>query len=90
MQTLTLWRADLSRVYEQQKSASTRSNALPSASEHEARMLTAQADRLAILKQNVDLEQTLYRCQGELERLQQELKDEEGDAVEVTELNSEV
>lgn len=53
-------------------------------------MLTAQADRLAILKQNVDLEQSLYRCQGELERLQQELKDEEGDAVEDTELNSEV
>jgi hypothetical protein len=53
-------------------------------------MASAQASLLAGLKHNGQLEQTMYRYQAELARLQQELKDEEADAVEVSELNSEV
>lgn len=54
-------------------------------------MVKAQTTRIGLLKSNATLEQQLTREQGELERLQGELKDEEVDAVdEVEELNSEV
>lgn len=80
----------LSRKYEQQRASATRAPGLPSAAEHEARMQQATADRIKRGKQNNELEQTLYRHQAELERLQQELKEEEADAFEISELNSEV
>jgi hypothetical protein len=80
----------ISRVYEQQKLSTTRSSALPTPEEHEARMASALADRRLRLKQNGELEQGLYRYQAELARLQHELKDEEADAFEVSELNGEV
>ncbi|KAM0754119.1 hypothetical protein T439DRAFT_323004 [Meredithblackwellia eburnea MCA 4105] len=80
----------IARQYEQQKASAIRSSALPSQAEHEQRMQQATADRIKKGKQNNELEQMVYRGQAELERLQQELKDEEQDAFEVSELNSEV
>ncbi|KAI5479591.1 nuclear pore complex protein Nup133 [Pseudohyphozyma bogoriensis] len=80
----------MSRTFEQQRLSATRSPALPSQQEHEARMAIALADRRAKMKQNGELEQTLYRLQADVERLQQELKEEEADAFEVSELNGEV
>lgn len=54
-------------------------------------METAITQRRTQMKENSGLEQSLTKAQGELERLQAELKDEEGDAAdEVDELNSEV
>lgn len=82
--------AGIARNYEQQRIASTRSSTLPSASEHEARMNEAKAERLAILRQNVDMEQTLRSCKEDLIRLQREMDEEEGEAVQAAELNSEV
>lgn len=46
--------------------------------------------RLATMKANSELEQQVYRLQGELERLQHELKDEEAEAVDALELDSEM
>lgn len=53
-------------------------------------MTTMRQARLAGMKANSELEQQVYHLQGELERLQQELKDEEAEAVDALELNSEV
>ena len=53
-------------------------------------MSRALEDRIKRGKQNNELEQMLSRGQAELERLQHELKDEESDAFETSELNSEV
>lgn len=53
-------------------------------------MAQAQQALLAELKTNKQMEQALYRYQADLTRLQQENRDEEADAVEVSELNSEV
>lgn len=53
-------------------------------------MHKATEDRIKRGKQNNELEQMLFRGQAELERLHQELKDEEADAFETSELNSEV
>ena len=58
--------------------------------EHEQRMAKAQADRVAGLKANSELEHALSRAQTELELLKNELADEEADAVDVGVLNSEV
>lgn len=53
-------------------------------------MLATQSSVISGSKQNIDIEESLYRYQGELDRLQQELRDEEADAVEVSDLNGEV
>jgi hypothetical protein len=53
-------------------------------------MNEAKAERLAILRQNVDMEQTLRSCKEDLIRLQREMDEEEGEAVQAAELNSEV
>lgn len=63
---------------------------MTSAAEHEAAMAAAQSALLASLKTNKQMEQSLYRYQADLARLQQENRDEEEEAVEVAELNSEV
>ncbi|GAA5863806.1 hypothetical protein JCM1840_005773 [Sporobolomyces johnsonii] len=80
----------LSREYEHARLSSARSATHPSAAEHEAKLGAMLQARVTGMKANSELEQQVYRLQGELERLQQELKDEEADAVEVAELNSEV
>lgn len=53
-------------------------------------MTSLRQSRLTEMKANSEREQQVYRLQGELERLQQELKDEEAEAVDALELNSEV
>lgn len=53
-------------------------------------MAAGHFDRLAKMKQNGELEKQLYRMQSELVKLNQELKEEESDAFEVSELNGEV
>lgn len=70
--------------------ASQRSGALPSVEAHEAKMTAMRQARLGGMKANSELEQQVYHLQGELERLQQELKDEESEAVDALELDSEV
>ncbi|GAA6006385.1 kinetochore-associated Ndc80 complex subunit SPC24 [Rhodotorula paludigena] len=80
----------ITREYKQAEVASQRSTALPSTEAHEAKMTTMRQARLAGMKANSELEQQVYHLQGELERLQQELKDEEAEAVDALELNSEV
>ncbi|GJN88726.1 hypothetical protein Rhopal_001692-T1 [Rhodotorula paludigena] len=80
----------ITREYKQAEVASQRSTALPSTEAHEAKMTTMRQARLAGMKANSELEQQVYHLQGELERLQQELKDEEAEAVDALELSSEV
>lgn len=53
-------------------------------------MTAMRQARLGGMKANSELEQQVYHLQGELERLQQELKDEEAEAIDALELNSEV
>ncbi|BGP37751.1 hypothetical protein JCM10449v2_001673 [Rhodotorula kratochvilovae] len=80
----------ITREYKQAELASQRSGALPSTEAHEAKMTAMRQARLGGMKANSELEQQVYHLQGELERLQQELKDEEAEAVDALELNSEV
>lgn len=79
----------LSREYEATQNTLGRHGPSTTA-EHEQRMAKAQADRVAALKQNSELEHALSRAQTELELLKLELADEEADAVDVGVLNSEV
>jgi len=80
----------ITREYKQAEVASQRSGALPSVEAHEAKMTAMRQARLGGMKANSELEQQVYHLQGELERLQQELKDEESEAVDALELDSEV
>ncbi|GAA5843802.1 hypothetical protein JCM9279_000151 [Rhodotorula babjevae] len=80
----------ITREYKQAEVASQRSGALPSVEAHEAKMTAMRQARLGGMKANSELEQQVYHLQGELERLQQELKDEETEAVDALELDSEV
>ncbi|BGP13784.1 hypothetical protein JCM10213_006384 [Rhodosporidiobolus nylandii] len=80
----------ISRDYQQAQIASQRSSAVPSANAHEAKMASLRQSRITGIKTNTELETQVLRLQGDLERLQQELKDEEAEAVDAGELNSEV
>ncbi|BGP29932.1 hypothetical protein JCM10296v2_001684 [Rhodotorula toruloides] len=80
----------IARDHKQAELASQRSSAHPTTQAHEAKMTSLRQSRLTKMKANSELEQQVYRLQGELERLQQELKDEEAEAVDAMELNSEV
>ncbi|GAA5979128.1 hypothetical protein JCM11641_008435 [Rhodosporidiobolus odoratus] len=80
----------VSREYQQTQMTSQRSSSAHSAAAHEAQILSLRQSRLAGVKTNSELETQQLRLQGELERLQQELKEEEADAVDAGELNSEV
>jgi hypothetical protein len=80
----------IARDHKQAELASQRSSAHPTTQAHEAKMTGMRQARLATMKANSELEQQVYRLQGELERLQQELKDEEAEAVDALELDSEM
>ncbi|BGP05902.1 hypothetical protein JCM10049v2_001721 [Rhodotorula toruloides] len=80
----------IARDHKQAELASQRSSAHPTTQAHEAKMTSLRQSRLSKMKANSELEQQVYRLQGELERLQQELKDEEAEAVDAMDLNSEV
>ncbi|KAL8293196.1 hypothetical protein RQP46_000890 [Phenoliferia psychrophenolica] len=80
----------ISRQFELQKASSTRSSAFPSKAQHQASMNRALEDRIKRSKANNELDQQLSNGKVLLERLQQELKEEEADAFETSELNSEV
>ncbi|GAA5885245.1 hypothetical protein JCM6882_009535 [Rhodosporidiobolus microsporus] len=80
----------ISRDYHQAQLASQRSSAVPSAGAHEAKLASLRQSRIAGIKTNNELETQVLRLQGELERLQQELKEEEAEAVDAGELSSEV
>ncbi|TKA56266.1 hypothetical protein B0A53_01558 [Rhodotorula sp. CCFEE 5036] len=80
----------IARDHKQAELASQRSSAHPTTQAHEAKMTGMRQARLATMKANSELEQQVYRLQGELERLQQELKDEEAEAVDALELDSEI
>ncbi|GAA5887174.1 hypothetical protein JCM3774_005345 [Rhodotorula dairenensis] len=80
----------IARDHKQAELASQRSSAHPTTQAHEAKMMGMRQARLATMKANSELEQQVYRLQGELERLQQELKDEEAEAVDALELDSEI
>lgn len=80
----------LARTYKAAENQTARAPGQASSAEHEAMMAQAQQTLLAGLKNNKQMEQAVYRYQADLARLQQENRDEEADAVEVSELNSEV
>ncbi|GAA6004636.1 hypothetical protein JCM10207_000963 [Rhodosporidiobolus poonsookiae] len=80
----------ISRDYHSAQLASKRSTAVPSATAHESKMASMRQARIAGIKSNNELETQVLRLQGELERLQQELREEEAEAVDAGELNSEV
>lgn len=80
----------ISREYHQHELSSRRSANIPSAEEHDAQMAAERAFIVSRLKSNRGLEQSVTQLQAELEELQRERKEEEADAVEVSELNSEV
>lgn len=87
---LGMWKTAVSRQFELQKASSTRSSAFPSKAQHQASMNRALEDRIKRGKANNELEQQLSRGQTQLESLQHDLKDEEAEAFETSELNSEV
>ncbi|GAA5848314.1 hypothetical protein JCM8547_004476 [Rhodosporidiobolus lusitaniae] len=80
----------ISRDYQQALLASQRSSSVPSAAAHEAKLAQLRQSRMSGIKSNNELETKLLKLQGDLEKLQQELKEEEGEAVDAGELSSEV
>ncbi|GAA6062464.1 hypothetical protein JCM10212_005367 [Sporobolomyces blumeae] len=76
--------------YKQAMASSQRSSTVPSATEHQRQLETMFQATVSGMKANSELDQHVMELQGELQRLQDELKAEEADAIEVAELNSEV
>ncbi|GAA6029228.1 hypothetical protein JCM8097_003578 [Rhodosporidiobolus ruineniae] len=79
----------ISRDHDQARLNNQRSSTA-SATAHEAKLAALRQSRVAGIKTNNELETQLLRLQGELERLQMELKEEEAEAVDAGELSSEV
>ncbi|GAA6022804.1 hypothetical protein JCM11491_006412 [Sporobolomyces phaffii] len=76
--------------YKSAVTASQRSATATSSTDHQRQMESMFQSTVNSMKLNSDLDQQVMELQGELQRLHQELKEEELDAVQVGGLNSDV
>lgn len=69
---------------------SQRSSTVPSTTDHQRTLETMFQSTVSQMKLNSELDHKVMELQGELVKLNQELKDEEREAIQVSELNSDV
>ncbi|GAA5910195.1 kinetochore-associated Ndc80 complex subunit SPC24 [Sporobolomyces salmoneus] len=76
--------------YKSAVTASQRSSTIPSTTDHQRQLETMFQQTLQTVKLNSELDQQVMELQGELVRLNQELKEQEKEVVQVGELNGDV
>ncbi|GAA5830221.1 hypothetical protein JCM3766R1_002828 [Sporobolomyces carnicolor] len=76
--------------YKSAVTQSQRSSTVPSTTDHQRTLETMFQSTVSQMKLNSELDHKVMELQGELVKLNQELKDEEREAIQVSELNSDV